>query len=59
MLRLPLLQGNSQPRCCGPLLVTNGLKLQDGMFLSGGLSALLNPGPSILIQKCHPYTGNL
>ena len=40
MLSLPLLPGNSQPRCYGPLLVTNGLKLQHGMCLLGDLSDL-------------------
>lgn len=35
MLSVPLLQGNSQPHWCAPLLVTNGLKLQDVICLSG------------------------
>lgn len=35
MLNVPLLQGNSQPHWCAPLLLTNGLKLQDGICLSG------------------------
>jgi len=26
---------------------------------SGTVTALFNPRKSILIQKCHPYTGNL
>jgi len=40
MLNAPLLQGNCQPCCCGPLLVTNGLKLHHGICLSGDLSDL-------------------
>jgi len=66
MPSVPLLQGNSQPPCCGPLLVTNGLKLQDGIRLSGGPSALLNPRPSNYfrdviptLEICRDNTGHL
>ncbi len=46
------------PNALAKILYETAL-LESGFQVSGGTPALFNPETSILIQKRHPYTGNL